>query len=266
MDYDFLELAPIVAQLIEKYNAKKGTAPDKKQTEEFMQAITFCIDEVIANGDACEVAAENMSAAQSYVDGLKLVTEKLKNSASLYNKEMADFNDYGNPNLRNFFTGELRTFFEKYDPIFKPQDSVVNFSYPMLVNLGDCRGIDLVSEMLRFLTEEQKFLRSLPATYVETALKAYNPDAASIKENVMGIVARDIAIHALCAKPINKPELLEADYRKAKLMVKQDGPKKCTDNALMVLNLLIKKCFGEETDFTEYIMPAIEKTMADLAG
>ena len=185
---------------------------------------------------------------------------------SLYNKEMSEFNDYGNANLRNFFVSELRTFFEKYDPIFKPQDSVVSFSYPMLVNLSDYRGIDLVSEMLRLLTEEQTFLKSMPATYVETALKAYNPDAASIKENVMGIVIRDIAIHALCAKPINKPELTEADFRKSKLMVKQDGPKKCTDNILMVLNLLIKKCFGDETDFTEYIMPAVESTVKELQG
>ena len=266
MEYDFLELAPIVAQLIEKYNAKKGTAPDKKQTEEFMQAITFCIDEVIANGDACEVAAENMSAAQSYVDGLKLVTEKLKSSAALYNSLMPDFNSYGNKTLGDTFTKELRTFFEKYDPIFKPQDNVVNLSYPMISDLSGLRGIDKVAEYLRILKEEQTFLSSLPATYVETALAGYNPHPASIKESVMAIVMRDITIHALCAKPINIPALTEADVRKVKLMLKQDGPKKCADNAGIVINLLIKKCFGDDTDFIDYTKPAIENALADLAG
>lgn len=264
MDYDFLELAPIVAQLIEKYNAKNGKAPDKAQTEKFMEAIVFCIDEVLSNSDAVEVAAENMSAAQSYVDGLKLVTEKLKSTVGLYNKEMADFNHYGNKALCASFTSELRPFFEKYDPIFAPQENVVELSYPLLKDLSSLKGIDKVAEYLRLISEEQTFFRSLPDTYVETAAAAYSDKPEDIKVNLMGVIIRDISIHALCGKPINKPELTEADFRKSKLMVKQDGPKKCTDNVLMVLNLLIKRCFGDETDFDEYVMPAIEGTMKEL--
>ena len=179
---------------------------------------------------------------------------------------MPDFNNYGNKALGDTFTKELRTFFEKYDPIFKPQDNVVNLSYPVISDLSNLKGIDKVAEFLRILKEEQTFLQSLPATYVETALAGYNPNPASIKESVMAIVVGDIAIHALCAKPINIPSLTEADVRKVKLMLKQDGPKKCTDNALMVLNLLIKKCFGDETDFTEYVMPAVESTIKELQG
>ena len=264
MDYDILELAPIVAQLVEKYNASGKGSAGKGETEQFMGAIAFCIDEVMKNGAAVEIAAENMSAAQSYVDGLKLVVSKLKETAAAYNAEMANFNHYGNKNLCNTFTKELRPFFEKYDPVFNPQCNVVNLGYPLLVDLSDYKGVDRIAEYLRLLSMEQTFLRSMPATYVETAAAAYSDKPEDIKENLLGVVIRDISIHALCAKPINKPELTDADLRKSKLLAKQDGPKKCTDSILMVLNLLIKRCFGDETDFVAYVTPAIESTLKEL--
>ena len=121
MDYDILELAPIVAQLVEKYNASGTGSAGKGETEQFMGAIAFCIDEVMKNGAAVEVAAENMSAAQSYVDGLKIVAGKLKETAGKYNAEMANFNHYGNKTLCNTFINEMRPFFDKYDPVFNPQ-------------------------------------------------------------------------------------------------------------------------------------------------
>jgi len=264
MEYDVLELAPIVAQLVEKYKVKNKSEAGKDKTEQFMGAVTFCIEEVIQNNNAVEIAFENVTAARYYVDGLKLVTDKLKSTVALYNNEMMSFNSFGNDTLCATFTKELRAFFEKYDPIFSPQENVVELSYPVLYDLSEARGIDKVSEYLKALSMEQNFMRSLPEGYVEAALKNCGEDIVSTNKNILEPVIKDVAMHALCGKPITKPEITEADLRKVKLMAKQDGPRKCAENARLVIDLLTKKCFENGKAFGEYIEKPLENMIKTL--
>ena len=149
MNYDIQELAPIAATLIDKFNTEKGDTADREATKHFMDAVAFCIDEVMMNDDATLVAAENMTSADYYDTGVKLVQEKLQAAQNMYDELLLSFNSYGLRCLDEAMIKEVGTFFMKYDPVFYPHLNVVDLSYPVNKDISGLRGVDKIYDKPR---------------------------------------------------------------------------------------------------------------------
>lgn len=264
MNYDIQELAPIAATLIEKFNTANGGTADREATKQFMDAVAFCIDEVLLNDDATEVAAENMTSADYYETGAKLVQEKVEKAQNLYNELLLEFKSYGLKCLDSAMLKEAGTFFMQYDPLFYPHLDVVELSYPIIKDISKLKGIDKIYEFLLYIKDEQEFLKTLPDGAMEAAFARFS-NPTELKVNLTTIAIRDIVFHALAGKPLTNPEITGADLKKCLFIVKQDGPAKSATTVRFVLDMLLKSAFEDPSVFSQYTDEALNSVLSDLA-
>lgn len=260
MDYDIQELAPILAELTAEYNSKTGTTADRDKTKQLMGAVEFCINEVVKNTEATEVACENLSAAQSYACGLKIVKDKIKDAEESYKDVLLSFNSYGNIFYESTIKKEVVFFFQHYDAVFNPQ-LTMNMGYPLLVNLSLLKGIDKVEAFLHYIKMEQVFLKSLPQDFVKKTIEDYRTLNPNTNQNLCGIILDAMVRHALVGKPLNQFEITEAENRRIKLMVKQDGAKKLYSNAIIAVELFAKMAFEDSDEFMDYISDLVMESI-----
>lgn len=182
------ELIPIVGELAGKYTAYESTSVTYEKAEQLMGAVLYCIREVKQEQSETAVSAKGMSAKQLYDAGSALVVEKIRKALALYHEILPEFDDYGNLFLRDTFAKGLPEFFERYDHIFEPQNTVLTLDYPVLKDLSGYTGIDRIYEFLLCIQLEQEFLRMFPKGYVLDALRNYNIEYRETPDNLCGIV------------------------------------------------------------------------------
>lgn len=203
------ELIPIVGKLAGKYTAYESTSITYEKAEQLMGAVLYCIREIQQTDREGAVLSGVESAEQLYDAGAVLVVKKTKEALALYNRMLPEFISYGNQFLQDAFTRELPEFFQWYDNLYEPQNTVVTLDYPVLKDLSGYTGIDRIYEFIRCIYMEQKFLRMFPEEYVINTLKSYNREYEETPDNICGIVfmaatghpfpsMEDIAIHLKC--------------------------------------------------------------------
>ncbi len=204
--YSLEELLPITMWLAECSNGIDSTSVTYEKAEQLMEAVIYCIGELESNtGD---LLGTGMTAEEAYKSGYHLVKEKVQAALAEYNEMMPFFYSYGNRCLQDTFVNGIPEFFKRYDARFTPQETILTLDYPVPADLHEKEGIDRIAEYIHAVSLEQKFLRSLPETYVENCLTSYAADFEELVENLCGIVLEKLVGQVLfrsgCRNEIEK--------------------------------------------------------------
>ena len=132
----------------------------------------------------------DISAEQAYRLGYDLVVDRTKTLLEAYNKLSACFEDYGVKCLRYTFQVQLQAFFLRYDPKFKPHESIMLFDYPILSDISQLQGIEAFEMYFKCLCFEQAELARIGIDAVKEKLHGYHRDYSNLYENIYWIVFR----------------------------------------------------------------------------
>ena len=244
MAYDLEELIPVVAMLAEKYTGFESTSITYEKAEQLMEAVLYCIRE--CEGENLPAAAGNPGAEAAYRRGLEIVVEKISRTREVYNEIMQDFCAYGNRNYQDTVTRGITGFFRFYDAVFSPQDTILTLDYPTLCPIQGKTGIDAIEEYVRLIYAEQRFLKKLPARYVQSVLCHWDPDYQRQFYNIAKEPLRDILAHMMLKKSMELPLNLE-DWERLQRIVAELGKDAAEEQMTALLRHLVQEKFEDDT-------------------
>lgn len=192
MNYKVEELYTLVKALSEKYTGKTSTSITYEAAEQLMGSIIYCINEYInsystSNRDELVTHFANISAKEAYDIGYNLVIDKIKDTHTIYNNLIIDFNHYDNIAYKDTIVEGIPEFFKWYDPKLNPQNNIILLDYPILKDLHHLQGIDLIYEYLQFIDLEQQSLKQYPEEYIKDRLNNYHHDYENLFINISEI-------------------------------------------------------------------------------
>lgn len=191
MEYQMEELLPIVSKLAQKYTGCESTSVTYEKAQSLMEAVLFCLNEY---GDSCahSLARRDIPAQERYDAGARLLSEKVGNIRKIFDEISPSFEDFGIRCLHDAVQNGIPHFLKWYDVKFCPQDTILALDYQVLTDCSRLRGADAVSEYIRALAMEQRFLGAFDKGFVVSVLKAYHPGYRDTTENICSIVLANI--------------------------------------------------------------------------
>ena len=185
--YSVEELFPIVCSLSEQYTQNDSSSVTFDTANDLMNAVVYCINYLKTDN---KPFPNDISAEQAYRLGYDLVVDRAKTLLEAYNKLSACFEDYGVKSLRYTFQVQLQAFFLRYDPKFKPHESIMLFDYPILSDISQLQGIEAFERYFKCLCFEQAELARIGIDAVKEKLYGYHRDYSNLYENIYWIVFR----------------------------------------------------------------------------
>ena len=250
--YDMNELLPVVEMLTKRYTGIESSSVSYEKANQLMGAVIYCIQEMESGGGA-SLASRQPNAMQAYKAGAELVHRKTKELLCFYECHKKTFCAYGNVYLADFWEKGLPAFFQHYDAQFEPQNALLTLDYPVLSDLAQYQGIDLVDLYVRSIVAEQQFLATFGETYVREVLYAYCADYAELPENLAAIVFANVMGHLLTGKKLSD-KLCKADLEKISGLEANHGfQEKISEMAAAFL----MHHFAEEASIRQYMMMAL---------
>ena len=185
--YSVEELFPIVCRLSEQYTQNDSSSVTFDTANDLINAVVYCINYLKTD---IKPFPNDISAEQAYRLGYDLVVDRAKTLLEAYNKLSACFEDYGVKCLRYTFQVQLQAFFLRYDPKFKPHESIMLFDYPILSDISQLQGIEAFERYFKCLCFEQAELARIGIDAVKEKLYGYHRDYSNLYENIYWIVFR----------------------------------------------------------------------------
>lgn len=196
-DFSVEELLPIVAELAEKYTSGESSSVTYERAQGLMQAVLYCIKETGREENGKVLSQAEMSAKEVYHSGYRMVVEKAKKTAALYNEMVCEFQDYGNENYRDTVTKAIPGFLQYYDARFEPYETIITMDYPTITPVTGITGVDAVYEYVKYISFEQQFLNKFPGEYVCSILEKHCRDYGKQFFNLCGIILRHVIVRML---------------------------------------------------------------------
>nr|WP_317283955.1 DUF6179 domain-containing protein [uncultured Sellimonas sp.] len=215
MEYKMEELVPIVESLARKYTAGDSTSVTYETAQMLMEGVLYCLEEY-RNQSVYGTVSKDLSAAEQYRIGSRLVYDKAKEIREIYNEMSSYFNDYGVGCLGDTVKKGIPEFLKWYDVKFCPQDTILTLDYPILKDIHTLRGADAVCEFLRSVRTEQRFLNRFDEKYIKTVLKLAVPGYEHMVENVCSIIWLNMIGHLILEKPFHDTGFHEEEYERLK--------------------------------------------------
>lgn len=209
LGYEMDELMPVVAELTRKYTSGESSSVTYETARQLMEAVLYCIGEL--EGDTLPVGGKTLSAGQAYRLGCGRVREKVEAAEQAYKELLSHFSAYGNENYYDTVVKGIAGFFTCYDVRFSPQETIITMDYPVLVSLNGKTGIDAVSEYIRCIALEQKFLGAFQAGFVVDILTHYHRGYRRQFFNLCRVVFRHVVAKTLVIDRQRQGERADAE-------------------------------------------------------
>lgn len=257
--YDMNELIPVVAMLTRQYTGIESSSVTYEKANQLMEAVLYCIREVENSGGAV-LAGQQSDAMQSYKAGAHLVRRKTEELLAFYERHKNEFCSYGNEYLEDFLQRGLPAFFRQYDEKYEPQNTVLTFDYPILVDLAQYQGIDCVDRYVRCLAQEQRFLAKFGEVYVRNVLCAYCGDCGALPENIASIVLGNVTGHILAGKKLTE-RFCETDLRRISeqyAVCEKERNGSFRETASEVAAVFLRRHCAEEDEMLQYMLTGLQ--------
>ncbi len=250
MDYQMNELIPIVAMLADKYTSKESTSISYERANQLMEAAIYCMAQ--CNKPFQLTASHKLAALEVYKHGYQNLVKKVSDAQTQYNQMIADFYDYGNENYRDTVIKAIAGFFQYYDPVFAPQETIISMDYPTIYPIENLKGIDAIATYIEYIGFEQRFLNALPQGYIYGVLYNYQTNYRKQFYNICRIIFRHILGHMLIGKRLGE-SVSQEDYEiLTSLILKND--KDCLETMLLkYLNILILGQYDNDDALKNYL-------------
>lgn len=257
MEYEMEELVPIVGRLAEKYTAHESTSITYEKAEQLMGAVLYCIREFRESGAALPASEKRVPPELAYETGAAYVKEKTEKALALYNRSVQEFCCYGNQCLYDTFVRGLPEFFRWYDSRFEPQNTILTLDYPVLKDLSGYAGIDRISEFIRCICLEQKFLKLFPEAYVIHILSGKNRHWKEAVDNICEPVLTCMAGHILAGKALTDAGLQDPEYAHMQKLLMGTSAADIKKQLEDALGILVKDYYEDDRELLEYLSGAV---------
>ena len=171
--YSLEELLPLVSDLAEQYTKKKSTSVSYECANMLMEAVLFTIAHY-SEGGLLPVSATKVPVEEAYRIGFENLVKKVRFSLLQSIQLQNNFDDYGNRALKESIMYGLPEFFKNYNYRFHPTDHIILMDYPIIGLDMKKDGIDLISDYIEAIIDEQEYLSQFPREEVIDTLQHYN--------------------------------------------------------------------------------------------
>lgn len=258
MDYEMEELVPVVGKLAEKYTGHESTSITYEKAEQLMGAVLYCIHELQEKNGNSLTLNEKIPAQKAYEIGAAYVKEKTEEALNLYNRMMPEFCHYENQCLYDTFVKGIPEFFKWYDMRFEPQNTILTLDYPVLRDITKFTGVDKISEFIKSVDLEQKFLKLFPAGYVTNILSKNDRNWKESMDNICETVFTYVIGHILTGKSLAESELEEADYFYVQELFMKTTLEDIKERMEAALKNFIKNYYESDRELLNYLSCAID--------
>lgn len=202
MEYRMEQLIPIVAELTERYTSKESSSVSYDTAQSLMEAVLYCMDECIRDGQAIMDPAHLPEESALYRRGAGLVIQKTYKAKQIYEAILPSFEDYGCINYRDTILKGIPEFFVRYDPVFYPARHLLTLDYPLLNGNPKLLGIDLILEYLKGIWIEMRFLDTFDPNFVRNLLEQESPEYRELcLDNLCSPVLLHAAVRSVTGRP-----------------------------------------------------------------
>lgn len=213
MNFNEEELLQVVARQARKYTSNESTSITYQTARQLMSSVLYCMKEDEFNhtilGDKqedLELLNRNgkISAMQAFEFGIKRKREKIQKAKELFDNISLTFEDYHNECYQETIIAGMKAFFERYDVNFDATNHLLTLDYPLLCEISELKGIDLIYEYLLRTFLEQKFLAGFDKDEIIGILYAYHKNYKELIINIAKIVLRNALGHMIAgSSPVN---------------------------------------------------------------
>lgn len=270
MNYDLDELFILVKELSDIYTGKESTSISYERAQQLMDAVQYCIrenDMIYDDADDYGIIPKQdkvMTAREAYDSGYGLIIDKVKRANDLYNKIIADFNDYHNRAYYDTVVKGIPEFFKWYNPRLNPMDTIILADYTVLENINGLKGIDFIYPYLKCIEKEQIFLSKLPEAYIREVLQGYHTDYEDLFINICEIVLRRVLVNMLIGIRPEKIRLEADDYKRLTDMLLNMSVEELKESLYYNLQSLITNAFFGDKGMYKYLSNVIPNLSAEL--
>ena len=220
--YEMAELMPVVAELARKYTSGESSSVTYETARHLMEAVLYCIGELESGN--LPVGEGALPAGQAYRLGCERVREKVKAAEQAYRDLLSHFSAYGNENYYDTVVKGIAGFFTCYDVRFSPQETIITMDYPVLATLNGKTGIDVVSEYIRCIALEQRFLGAFQESFVTDILTRFHSGYRRQFFNLCRVVFRHVVATTLIIERQRQGEQAEAEEILEKVAERLSAP------------------------------------------
>ena len=189
--YEMEDLIPIVGKLAEEFTSKESSSVTYERARQFMEAVIYCIAHFEIK-DKSIMTTTVFPAKEMYRLGYDAVLEKTRKAQEKYKELMKFFDYYGNRNYRDTVEKALPGFFLYYDAKFAPMDTIITMDYPVFGLDMNLQGIDMISQYINAIWDEQCYLMKFPRNYIITELRSFHPQYEREFFNLKEIVEQNL--------------------------------------------------------------------------
>lgn len=266
-EYSMEELIPVVVELSEKYTSKESTSISYQKAQQLMEAVIYCIEELdmskIPERELYYVKRVEGDAIEAYREGYQLVIKKVIKVKEIYEKVIEQFQSYQNQCLEETVLKGIPGFLRYYDAKFAPQDHILTFDYPTLIDpLKQC-GVDAVYSYISYIAIEQEFLHALSNDYVRDILENYQNDYETLFFNISSVVMRNMIGAMIVKKPLSKVKFQDGDYQIVSSWVVQQK-EHLEESLTELLRILIQKGYPGGQEIFDYLKNDIDDFSIEL--
>lgn len=259
--YEMEELIPVAAMLAGKFTHGESTSVSYERAEQLMEAVLYCIEE-LEDTQALQTN-EKLDAAEAYELGYRKVRERTARTLEQYNAMIPHFCSYGNENYEDTVKMALPGFFRFYDARFAPQETVITMDYPTLWPVWEKRGIRAISCYVEGIALEQKFLGTMPETYVRGVLMDFQEDYQKHFFNICNVVLRHILMCLAIGKnPAEKTE--DGDAGKLYGVLEKYGKEGMVELLEELLGKLIEEKYQGDEALYRYLKRDVKPFAAEI--
>lgn len=268
MEYQLEELVPIVKELSEKYTSKESTSITYELAQQLMEAVIYCINqnEDIENNNSNTLLNTNtkINAKDAYNLGYNIAFNKVTKSIQIYDNIINSFNDYDNITYHDTVVLGMPSFFKYYDIKFNPQDHLLTLDYPILIDINDKCGINIIYSYLNCIQLEQTFLNSLPESFTKKILHLYSKNYKSLFINICSIVLRYMLISLVCNKNISNYSYSEDNFEQIKNFLKNKNKDDLEMKLENILKNIIETKYENNQMLYNYLLKDIKNFSTEL--
>lgn len=221
IEYSMEELIPLLLENIPKYTSNESTSIPYDKARQLMQSILYCINGFLKSSHENHKIAPNekISARTAYQTGLKLAQDKILQAEDLYKDIISSFCAYENICYYDTVIKGMPEFFLRYDVRFDAANHLLTLDYPLLYEIRNINGIDLIYEYLKNIRLEQLFLKKFSKKQIIKTLSNYHNEHSELIHNVCRIIFRNALACIIVEKPFHELAVQASDLEKINRIV-----------------------------------------------
>ena len=153
----------------------------------------------------------------------------------------------------------MPAFFQKYDVEFDAMNHILTLDYPLIYDVKEESGIDLIYEYLYKTQLEQKFLNKFSNDILLEILDGYHEKHSELIINICGLVLRNAIGCMLTNKSVYELNINDGDRQILKIISDDKSLKELEQILSSAIDKIIQEEFDNEKKLSEYLKQDIKE-------